>query len=153
MSLSPALGPRPLSSRELEQAVRELAQYLSAANAQFSISGGAASVLVRRYHGLRSRVTEDIDLVVQPTPTIDGEKISAWLLQNYPNSFVAQIVHGVSLPALAFKRSDGSIKKVDIEIFDMKAWPHRPQYDLNNTDNKITMVDILGTQVPVFSPH
>ncbi|KAJ4198969.1 hypothetical protein NW767_008555 [Fusarium falciforme] len=151
MPPSPASGP--LSLQELVQAIKELAQCLSAAKAQFSISGGAASALLRREHGLRPRLTEDIDLVVQPTPTINGETISSWLLQNCPDSFVAQTVHGVPVPALAFKRSDGSIRHVDIEIFDMNAWPDRPQYDLSNTDNKIVMADVIGVKVPVFSPH
>jgi hypothetical protein len=48
------------------QAVSSLAQYLSQSEAQFSISGGAATSILRMQYGFAQRVTDDIDLVVQP---------------------------------------------------------------------------------------
>ena len=56
--------PGPLSPQELAQAVANLARFLFESNAQFSISGGAASLLIRRQYGLPVRSTEDIDLVI-----------------------------------------------------------------------------------------
>lgn len=142
---------RPLTPQELAQAVANLAQYLSMANARYSISGGAASMLIRMQYGLPLRSTEDIDLVVQPTASVTTESISAWLLQNYPTAFVTKTVHGVSVPALAFQRSDGTVKHIEVEIFDVNAWPQRPQYNLDNPDNDITQVSISGVEIPVFS--
>lgn len=112
---------RPLSPQELAQAVANLAQYLTIAQARFSISGGAASMLIRMQYGLPLRSTEDIDLVVQPTASVTAESISTWLLQNHPTAFVAKTVYSVSVPALAFQRSDGSVKHIEVEIFDVNA--------------------------------
>ncbi|OAQ60169.1 antigen [Pochonia chlamydosporia 170] len=141
----------PLSPEELAQAVADLAEYMSPSRAKFSICGGAASMLVRMQNGLPLRSTEDIDLVVQPTAGVTAQSISTWLLQNYPTAFVAKKHYGVSVPALAFHRSDGSVKHIEIEIFDVNAWPQRPQYNLDSPDNDVTMVSISGVQVPVFS--
>lgn len=106
---------------------------------------------MQMHHGLPPRITDDIDLVVQPTSLINAESISAWLLSTYPTDFKAKMVHGVPVPTLLFRRSDGSIKQVEIEIFDVDDWPQRPQYNLDNPDNDITVIDMSGIQTPVFS--
>lgn len=72
--------PRASQSRieedELTSAVAKLSRYLSESGAKFSISGGAAVALIRSYYGLEYRTTNNIDLVVQPTATINAEGIS-----------------------------------------------------------------------------
>lgn len=61
------------------------------------------------------------------------------------------MLYGVPIPMLAFHRADGSIRHVEIEIFDVEAWPQRPQYNLDDPDNDVTVVTVSGVQVPVFS--
>lgn len=145
--------PIALSPEELAQAVAILAQYLSQAGARFSISGGAASMLIRMQYGIPARSTEDIDLVVQPSNGMTADTISSYLLHNYPTAFVGKPVYGVITPALTFKRVDGSVKHVEIEIFDVLAWPQRRQYDLDDPDNDVIPVSVSEVNVPVFSPR
>ncbi|KAK2591470.1 hypothetical protein QQS21_010846 [Conoideocrella luteorostrata] len=136
---------QPLEPEELAQAVAKLAQCLKQSRAQYSISGGAASMVVCMQHGLEDvRSTEDIDLVVQPAGDITAESISTWLLQNYPNDFVAKITYGVSIPSLAFRRSNGSITYIEIEMFES-------MFGLKDLNNEVVMIDVSGVQVPVFS--
>ncbi|CAK7267516.1 hypothetical protein SEPCBS57363_002629 [Sporothrix epigloea] len=103
------------------------------------------------HYGLRTRITEDIDLVVRPTAGVTAESTSAKLLHDFPDAFVAKVVYGVSIPSLIVQRDDGSVKHVEIEMFDVQAWPHRPQYDLDNPDNDVTVIPVSGVGVPVFS--
>ncbi|EGX92211.1 hypothetical protein CCM_06372 [Cordyceps militaris CM01] len=140
-----------LTLEEVEQAVATLVPYLQAAGARFSISGGAASLLIRRHHGVAARVTEDIDLVVQPSARVTAESISSYLLQAYPTVFVGKELYGTIMPALAFTRPDGSVKHVEIEIFDVSVWPQRPQYNLDDPANEVTTLCVLGVDTPVFS--
>ena len=149
--MRPSSANTHLSHLELSQAVADLTRYIYQSHARFSISGGAASVLLRMQNRLPLRTTDDIDLVIQPTGTINAETMSAWLLQTFPTAFVAKMVYGVAVPALVFRRSNGSVKHIDIEIFDVRAWPNRPQYDLDNPDNDITPIIVSGVSVPVFS--
>ncbi|CAK7268760.1 hypothetical protein SEPCBS119000_003227 [Sporothrix epigloea] len=141
----------PLGTEELWEATAKLARCLQQSNVKFSISGGAASSLNRKHHGLRPRLTEDIDLVVQPRPGVSAETVSASLLRDHPDAFVARMVYGVAIPSLIFHRSDGSVKHVDIEMFDVGVWPQRPQYNLDDPKNEVTVIPVSGVDVPVFS--
>ncbi|RMD44829.1 hypothetical protein DV735_g425, partial [Chaetothyriales sp. CBS 134920] len=148
MSGTPSLRPE-----EIALAVGQVAQLLRPANVRFSFSGGAAATLIRMQYGLTLRSTDDIDLVIQPTSTFSAESISAWLIKHYPNEFVVKTVYGVSSPALVFKKSDGRITHIEVEIFDVNAWPQRPQYNLDDPQNEVITVDLSGVQVPVFGPR
>ncbi|KAM0424922.1 hypothetical protein ACHAPT_009978 [Fusarium lateritium] len=140
-----------LAPEELMQAVAKLSQFLSHSNARFSISGGAASTIIRMQFGLPQRTTNDIDLVVQPVGEVTAHSISAWLLENFPGEFVAKMQYGVTTPALIFQGHDGSVTHVEIEMFDYHTWPNRPQYNLDDPDNDCTIITINGVDVPVFS--
>ncbi|EFY84743.1 27 kDa antigen [Metarhizium acridum CQMa 102] len=100
--------------------------------------------------GARSGCRRSGGIHVSVTSAIQ-QSISTWLLQNYPTAFVAKKHYGVFVSALAFHRSDGSVKHIKIEIFDVNAWPQRPQYNLDSPDNDVTMISISGVQVPVFN--
>lgn len=142
---------RRLSPEELMQAVSSLAQYLSQSEAQFSISGGAATSILRMQYGFAQRVTDDIDLVVQPRGSMTAESISHWLLEKFPTAFVAKQQFGVTTPAITVQRRDGSVKHVEIEMFDVGAWPNRPQYNLDDPDNDVAVISVNGVDVPIFS--
>ncbi|KAJ4175192.1 hypothetical protein NW754_005612 [Fusarium falciforme] len=128
-----------LTPEELLQAVAKLAQFISRSNARFSISEGAASTIIH------------IDLVIQLSGSTNADSISAWLLENFPAEFVAKTQYGVTTPVITFKRHDGSVKHVEIEMFDYHAWPNRPQYNLDDPDNDCTVTTINGVEVPGFS--
>lgn len=133
------------------QAVASLSQHLSQSEAQFSISGGAATSIVRMHYGFAQRATDDIDLVIQPRGSITAESISNWLLETFPAVFVAKQHFGVTTPAITIQRRDGSTQHVEIEMFDVGSWPNRPQYNLDDPDNDVTMMTVNGVEVPIFS--
>jgi hypothetical protein len=133
------------------QAVASLAQYLSQSEAQLSIRGGVATSILRMQYGFVQRVTDDIDLVVQPRGSVTAGSISHWLLENFPTAFVAKEQFGVTTPAISIQRHDGFVEHVEIEMFDVGAWPNRPQYNLDDPDNDVTVISVNGVDVPIFS--
>ncbi|RYP79532.1 hypothetical protein DL769_002919 [Monosporascus sp. CRB-8-3] len=140
----------PITPNELSRAAATLAYYLNQAGVTFSISGGAAGSLLRQWYNMERRATDDIDLVVQPDNNFNAETISKWLYETYPDAFSKKTVYGVSLPTLVFVKDDGSKVHIDIEIFDVGAWPQRPQYDLSNATNERITVTVDGVSVPIF---
>ncbi|KAM6515471.1 hypothetical protein FSOLCH5_009696 [Fusarium solani] len=80
-----------------------------------------------------------------------AESISHWLLENFPTAFVARRQFDVTTPAVTIQRHDGSLKHVEIEMFDVGAWPNRPQYNLDDPDNDFTVISVNGVDVPIFS--
>jgi hypothetical protein len=102
---------------------------------QFGIFGGAAVALILDHNNDPFRITQDIDLIVRldESRQIDAEYVSRRLLQEFPSKFGAVDCHGVAVPAARITRVDGTQVLVQVEMFDVDAWPDRPQYDLNNT--------------------
>lgn len=137
----------PLSPDELAQAVAILAYYMQKAGTDYSISGGAAGSLLRQHYDLPTRTTDDIDLVIKPSGNTNAETLSAWLYTTYPDVFGKKVVYGVTLPTLKLTKDSGSPITVDIEIFDVRAWPRRPQYDLSDPDNERMTLSVAGTSV------
>ncbi|KAJ8132608.1 hypothetical protein O1611_g1014 [Lasiodiplodia mahajangana] len=138
---------------ELSRAVAILARHLNEGGVTFTISGGAANSLLLASLGHVRRVTEDIDLVVQPDPAnkIDVEAVSEWLLKKDPAVFGEKKLYGVSMPTLIFVKDDKSTVHIDIEMFDVIAWPERPQYDLSNSANEQVTLMVEGVPVRVFA--
>jgi hypothetical protein len=149
----PSSSKVSLNPNELATAVSILAKHLQVCNVQYSIAGGAASTLLRLHYNVAPRVTEDIDLVVQPRDGLDAQGVSQTLVAYYPDTFTTKKVFGVDLPVLKFQRHDGSVVSVDIEMFDILAWPQRPQYNLNDPDNDQATITVQGVEVNVFSPR
>lgn len=142
-----------LTADELAQAAAILTRHLEHCGTHFSISGGAAASLLRFRYQLASRATDDIDLVVQPKGDIDAESVSKWLYNTYPEVFGTREVYGVPIPVIKFTRDDGSKIDIEIEIFDVRAWPNRPQYDLTSPNNERITVPVDGVTVPIFGPR
>lgn len=142
-----------LTPDELAQAAAILARHLEHCGTHFSISGGAAASLLRFKYQVSSRATDDIDLVVQPKGNIDAESVSKWLCDTYPEVFGTKEIYGVPIPVIKFTRDDGSRIDIEIEMFDVRAWPTRPQYDLSSPDNECITVPVDGIMVPIFGPR
>ncbi|KAI9864853.1 MAG: hypothetical protein M1813_002623 [Trichoglossum hirsutum] len=133
-----------LAWSELKQAVTMLVEALESMQVQFGICGGAAIALIQDQHKVEFRMTQDIDLVVQLDKSrhIDAETVSEKLLRDFPSQFEAVHCFGVRIPAARIIRGDGTQILVEIEMFDLEAWPDRQQYDLNNTRNARVQVPI-----------
>jgi len=142
-----------LTPDELAQAAVILSRHLEHCGTHFSISGGAAASLLRFKYQTTARYTDDIDLVVQPKGNIDAESVSKWLYDTYPEVFGTKEIYGVLTPVVKFTRADGSMIEIDIEIFDVRAWPTRPQYDLSSPDNECITVPVDGVMIPIFGPR
>lgn len=105
----PALYPPPdLDEDEFCQAVAQLSTHLRDLGVHFSISGGAAVLLTRIHYQIPTRVTYDIDLVVQPSATTSAETVGASLVRSFPATFIEKHYYGVPIPAIAAKKADGS---------------------------------------------
>ncbi|KXJ85679.1 hypothetical protein Micbo1qcDRAFT_110055, partial [Microdochium bolleyi] len=142
-----------LKPKELVEAARILARCLDLGSISYSISGGAANSLFLQSTGAVPRVTEDIDLVVQPADGITAEFVAKWLYTKFPEQFGFKLVYGCEIPVLHLTRKDKPTKDVEIEIFDVEMWPQRPQYDLSNSNNEVITLHFSGQRVNVFSGH
>lgn len=144
-----------LTKEELQQAAAILGCTLKKYGVKFGIIGGAATGLISAFHRQQYRGTKDIDIVIQPTAHIDAESLSEALYTNHPEQFVkedagyGQFVPAIRLADEATKRE----KYVEVEIFDVEAWPTRPQYDLSKPDNDRVMFKINQSDVYVLSPR
>src|SRR5204862_55568 len=120
-----------------------------------SICGGAAIALIEDQHNVEFRMTRDINLIVQPDKSrqIDAETASEKLLSDFPSQFEAVHRFGVIIPTARITRGDGTQVLIEVEIFDVEAWPARQQYDLNNKRNARVQVPISGGRTAyVLSP-
>lgn len=143
-----------LSERELKQALQILSNILAKKGVHFGVIGGAACCLVRSQYGLPYRGTADIDLVVTPDPGnhIDADSVSRWLYEQNSHHFAKVDQYGVSIPAINLSRGNQQLL-VEVEIFDINAWPNRPQYNLRDPDNDRTFIQVDQAQVPILSPR
>ncbi|KAI9875800.1 MAG: hypothetical protein M1830_007991 [Pleopsidium flavum] len=142
-----------LSQQELRTAVAIVASALDGFDAKFGICGGAGVSLITEHYHIRPRQTADIDLIIQPDKNrdISAEKVSKKLIKAYPQQFATVSQYGVSTPAVRLQRNGQEIL-VEVEIFDVEAWPNRPQYNLNNPQNARITLNVSGKPVYVLSP-
>ncbi|KAI1907531.1 hypothetical protein LOZ61_006078 [Ophidiomyces ophidiicola] len=141
-----------LTVEELSNTAAILADALTACGAKYGIIGGAGVALhAQRFH-LTAHPTADIDAIIQPNAAkgIDADKISRSLATKFPETFTAVTLNGFSMPAIRMQRGDQPLL-VEIKLFDIEAWPDRPQYDLNSPLNTPVPVHIRGKTVQVMS--
>ena len=144
----------PILWSDLKQAVAMVVEALESMQVQFGICGGAAIALILDQNNDQFRITRDIDLIVQPDSSrnIDAEYVSVRLLQKYPSKFEAVDCYGVKVSAARITRDDGTQILVEVEMFDIQAWPDRKQYDLNKAQNSRVQVPIGEKTAYVLSP-
>ena len=82
---TPELLPTPAETRT---AISQLARALSSFNVHFGIIGGGAVAILSNAYGEEPRMTEDIDLIVQPTTLVFAESVCREYLElnSYPCS-------------------------------------------------------------------
>ncbi|KAI5865737.1 hypothetical protein GGS23DRAFT_554002 [Durotheca rogersii] len=119
-----------LTPEELVVVSRVLSELLDG-KVQFAIMGGAACSLLRAVYNIEYRGTNDVDLIIAPTQSFNAESISNWLVKTHPGKVRSVQQFGVATPAIPISRGDDEYL-VEIEIFDVQAWPNRQQYDLSD---------------------
>ena len=149
----------PLQPTDLKTAASALAQKLDSLSIDYAIMGGAAACLLTNDPG---RTTEDIDLVihVDDERMITADRLIGLLLTSFPAEFVGISQFGHTVPAYKLCRrpedadadADGAVQLVQLEFFDYKSWPQRPQYrDIQAATRKT--LNIQGQAVKVFGPE
>ncbi|KAH8657795.1 hypothetical protein BX600DRAFT_514345 [Xylariales sp. PMI_506] len=136
MSRSIELTPEELMT--VAQTISELLRD----NVKFAVIGGAACSLLRVVNGSDYRATKDFDLVIAPTKSFNAEILSNWLVKKHPGRVRSVANFGVITPAIPIYREQVEYL-VEVEIFDIEAWPNRQQYNLEDTtSNPITTVPL-----------
>ncbi|KAI9838251.1 MAG: hypothetical protein M1819_005518 [Sarea resinae] len=137
-----------LSLPQLQGAVLATAQTLDALEIDYAIMGGAAVCLLVQDP---SRQTEDVDLVIHVDQrTITADRLTQRLLTSHSSLFGSIDQYGHTIPGYKMPLPGGGHRLVQLEIFDLESWPHRPQYNLATASRRTVMVQ--GHAVKVFSP-
>jgi len=98
-----------------------------------------------------TRLTEDLDFIMQPDPKLDAYTLANKLMTI--DGFVAkEITRGYSVPAIPVRRENELIF-VDIEIFDEVQWVQRSAYyNLSLPANATQSLNVNGQTVQVLNP-
>ncbi len=147
--LSANLVPRtdPPTYPQLEAGAAKLAWALGELGVKdYGLIGGGATALWAHQAGLKARLTEDLDLIIDITPSqskVNADTVSRDLTTNAKTKefFVAKCDGYIEKP---FVKAGGTESAV--EIFDWEVWPKRkPYYDFNLPGNARSTIKI-GTQ-------
>ncbi|GKZ75182.1 hypothetical protein AnigIFM63309_003792 [Aspergillus niger] len=102
--------------------------------------------------GYPSRRTEDVDLVVHVDDRmITADLLTTKLLTSFPSEFEGVNQFGHTIPAYRLCRLGEAAQLVELEVFDYKSWPQRPQYNIRAATRKT--LNINGQRVKVFGPE
>lgn len=115
-------------------------------------SPGAASIFASQYD-LRTRQTDDLDLIVQPA-TMSADLVSRSLTTNeaVKGYFISKRDGYVDKPHVVVARGNETIH-ISVEIFDWQVWPNRQQYyNLDWEGNETQYITINNKQTPVLNP-
>lgn len=139
----------PLSHEDLSIVVSALAQKLDSLSIDYAIMGGAATCLLSPDP---SRRTEDVDLVIHvDNRMITADRLTTQLLTSFPSEFEGVSQYGHTIPAFKLRRPGGAAQLVELEVFDYRSWPQRPQYNIPATTRQT--LNINGRGVKLFSPE
>lgn len=139
----------PLSHEDLRTVVSALAQKLDSLNIDYAIMGGAATCLLSPDP---SRRTEDVDLVIHVDHRmITADRLTAQLFTSFPTDFERVSQFGHTIPAYKLRRPGVAARLVELEVFDHKTWPQRPQYNIQVATRRT--LNINGRGVKLFSPE
>ena len=148
--------PTELTPKELQRASSILSQYFQQQGVTFGFIGGAGCSLIFMRYGQGYRGTTDLDVIIQTDSAsqVTAESISADMYRSHHETFAkVDAGYGVFLPAVRITGDDGNEKLVEVEIFDYKDWPNRPQYDLSEPENNRIYLSVEQMQVAVLSPR
>ncbi|KKZ65625.1 hypothetical protein EMCG_08532 [[Emmonsia] crescens] len=111
--------------------------------------GGAATCLLS---GDQTRRTEDIDFVIHVDHRmITADRLTTQLLTFFPSDFEGVSKFGHTIPAYKLRRPGGPVQLVELEVFDYRSWPQRPQYNIQVATRKT--LSINGRVVKLFGPE
>lgn len=130
-------------SSHIFDGIDTLSRVLEELNVTYAILGGAACLILGS-----QRITNDIDLVIGPTDTVQSADELAKTLCNR-SEFVAVSVHGVDIPALKF---DGQGSNIPIEIFDSELWKAQAPHFTRVAEDRVGHTLRSGTTTYTFPP-
>ncbi|KAK2803380.1 hypothetical protein FQN50_007039 [Emmonsiellopsis sp. PD_5] len=135
-----------LNDEQLRTVVVELAQTLDAMRIDYAIMGGAAVCLTVRDP---DRMTQDVDLVIHVDERmITADRLTTKLLTEYPSKFAPVNQFGHTIPGYKLALPGGASIVVDLEVFDSRSWPQRPQYNIQVASRRTMNID--GHTVKIF---
>lgn len=145
----------PPTESEMDFAVSTLAWALEAIGvAKYGLIGGSAVSIYAAQCGLERRQTDDIDVLIQPTPlSADLAARNLTTDESVKGYFVSKRLDYVDKPHVVVPRGSSGTLHIPIEIFDWRAWPARQQYyDLDLESNAPQSVPVNNRQTPLLSP-
>ncbi|CAG8083306.1 unnamed protein product [Penicillium salamii] len=109
--------------------------------------GGAASYLLSP---AANRTTNDIDLVIHVDHRMTtANSLTTVLLESYPAEFEGVSQFGHTIPAYKLAQPTGGVRLVELEVFDHRSWPQRPQSNIPAATR--TRMNINAQVVKLFS--
>lgn len=113
--------------------------------------GGAASCLLSP-DPTGSRRTEDIDLVIHVDHRmVTADRLTTQLLTSFPADFEGISQFGHTIPAYKLRQPGVRSQLVELEVFDHRTWPERPQCNLQVATRRT--LNINGRGVKLFGPQ
>lgn len=142
------------TQEELNSAAITLASALDTIGVtKYGLIGGGAVSILSFYYGMRSRQTEDLDLIIQPTQTMTADLASRTLTtdETVKESFISKRDGYVDKTHVVVMRDTETIH-ILVEIFDWEVWPERRRYyNLEEHDNTLIHLSLEERDVPVLN--
>jgi len=127
------------SSIEIKEAIAKLAAAMSYITDIYGLAGGSAVICYATAYGFPTRLTADINLIIQPDldARISAEEVAQILCcEEFSDDFAVKNVSGVDIPQVKVMRGKKEVL-VDVEILDHHVWEdRRTDYDLSLSGNE-----------------
>jgi hypothetical protein len=121
------------SSTEIMEAIAKLSAAMSYISDTYGLIGGSAAICYSKAYGLPTRLTADINLIVQPDLNIrvSAEEVAKILCSaEFSETFAVKRVSGVDVPQVKVMRGKKEVL-IDVVILDHHGWGNRrTDYDL-----------------------
>ncbi|KAE8391596.1 hypothetical protein BDV23DRAFT_69224 [Aspergillus alliaceus] len=78
-------------------------------------------------------------------------RLTTQLLTSFPSDFEGVSQFGHTIPAYRLRGPGQAAQLVELEVFDYKSWPQRPQYNIRAATRKTLTIN--GQGVKVFGPE
>ncbi|PMD62496.1 uncharacterized protein K444DRAFT_717255 [Hyaloscypha bicolor E] len=127
------------SSIEIMEAIAKLAAVMSYITDIYGLAGGSAAICYATAYRFPTRLTTDINLIIQPDLDIriTAEEVARILCcVQFSDDFAVKNISGVDIPQVKVMRGKKEVL-VDVEILDYHVWEdRRTDYDLSLSGNE-----------------
>lgn len=120
-----SVGSLKPTTAEIHYAAKTVASALETIGiTKFGIIGGGAVTILGSQYNLRTRQTDDLDIIIQPTTSMSAELVSRNLTRHETakRSFISKKEGYIDKPHFILVRGQHSIH-IPVEIFDWQVWP------------------------------